>query len=126
MRGRILIVEDDAEFAGFLSAVFRLDGARVECAADVPTARAYLASSPPPDLVVVDLWLPEVSGLDLLREIAAARPTLPTLVVTAVPGVEDEALAAGARLVLEKPVTAARLRSAARTLLALRGRRHAG
>lgn len=121
----ILVVEDDPEFRDFLGTLFRLDGRRVEGVGHCREALAILASGVPLDLIVLDLWLPDQDGLDLCRAVKAAASGPPILVVTAAPGVEDEALAAGADLVLHKPVTVPDLRGAVRALLAA-DRRRAG
>lgn len=114
---RILVVEDDPEFAGFLAAILRLDGHVVESAADAAAARQVLSSWGSVDLVVLDVWLPGTNGLDICREVKGRRRPPPVLVVTAVPGIDGEAVRAGADLVLRKPVDAPRVRSAVRALL---------
>src|SRR5512145_2203679 len=114
---RILVVEDDPEFAGFVARVLRLDGHQVESAADGAAACRFLAAGGRVDLLVLDIWLPGSNGLEICREVKRRRRAPPVLVVTAVPDIDAEAAGAGADLVLHKPVAAPRLRSAVRELL---------
>lgn len=65
-QNRILLVEDDADTRYALSLLFELEGFEVICAAD--GEEAYLkALAEQPDLIVTDINMPKVSGLDLIR-----------------------------------------------------------
>ena len=80
---RILIVEDDARIANFLARAFTAKGYTVEAAAD-GTQALRLAHSRQYDAVLLDLMLPGMSGAAVLKELAAASPELPVVVVSAV------------------------------------------
>jgi DNA-binding response OmpR family regulator len=70
---RILIVDDDPTVADVVARYLRRDGHDVACAGDGPTALAS-AHANPPDLVVLDLMLPGMSGLDVCRRLRDAGP----------------------------------------------------
>ncbi|MDF1502216.1 hybrid sensor histidine kinase/response regulator [Roseisolibacter sp. H3M3-2] len=122
----VLLVEDSAGDAGLLQALLDEaeeadDGhaplrAAVRWVTRLRDARAALAEAAP-DVVLLDLSLPDARGLDTLRQAREAAPTLPIVVLT---GLDDEAVAlramrAGAQDYLVKgTVTAAGLRRALR------------
>ncbi len=120
MRKRILVVEDEPDIARLLRIVFDSASHVVLSAADLATARATLEQLRPPDLVVLDLVLPDGSGLDLCRELKASRPAVPVLVLTAraQKGAREEALAAGADLFITKPFDLEALEAVVARLLA--------
>jgi DNA-binding response OmpR family regulator len=81
MPGRILLVEDDEVIGASLLRALRATGYDVELAADGAAARAGLATEP--DLVLLDLGLPDADGIDLCRDMVARRPGLPVVILTA-------------------------------------------
>jgi DNA-binding response OmpR family regulator len=81
MPGRILLVEDDDVIGGSLLRALRASGYDVELAPDGAAARAGLGAGP--DLVLLDLGLPDADGVDLCREMVARRPGLPVVILTA-------------------------------------------
>jgi DNA-binding response OmpR family regulator len=78
----VLLVEDDETIGRSLAQALESQGYVVALAADGATARDAFRKSTP-DLVVLDLGLPDVDGVDLCREFSTADPTLPILVLTA-------------------------------------------
>jgi DNA-binding response OmpR family regulator len=119
MRHRILVVEDHPDIAGLLRLMFPPPRFVVLTAGTLLDARTLLARLNPPHLVLLDLILPDGDGLDLCREIRAKHPRLPILVLTArvESGAAEEALAAGATRVMEKPFDPEAVQAAADTLL---------
>ncbi len=101
---RILIVEDDPRLNQSLVTQFRSAGYNVDSAVDGREGQ-YLAEEYAVDLAVIDLGLPEVSGLDLIRAIRAAGKDYPILVLTARDRWQDkvEALKIGADDYVVKP-----------------------
>jgi DNA-binding response OmpR family regulator len=77
----IAVVEDEATIAQAVAARLRREGFQVETALDGP-AGVKLCSSMRPDLVVLDLMLPGLDGLEVCRRIQAERP-VPVLMLTA-------------------------------------------
>jgi two-component system, NtrC family, response regulator PilR len=100
----LLIVDDEASLRDFLSIVFEDEGWRVETAGSVADARAAVAKNEP-DLILCDLMLPDGSGIDLLREVKAAQPSIAVVMITAHTSTKSavEALKAGAFDYIAKP-----------------------
>ncbi|MEV0582707.1 response regulator transcription factor [Nonomuraea sp. NPDC050310] len=81
MNSRILIVEDDPTVAEVVARYLERDGHRVECVGDGAEAlRRALAE--PPDLVVLDLMLPRMDGLQVCRKLRERWP-VPVIMLTA-------------------------------------------
>ena len=99
----ILIVEDEAEIAGFLRRGLTLEGFTAEIAID-GNAAIVAARERPPDLVVLDLMLPGLNGLEVARRIRSASE-VPIIMLTARDAVPDRVagLEAGADDYLVKP-----------------------
>jgi two-component system, NtrC family, response regulator PilR len=100
----LLIVDDEASLRDFLSIVFEEEGWSVETAASLADARNAVARHEP-DLVLCDLMLPDGSGIDLLREVKAAAPSIAVIMITAHTSTKSavEALKAGAFDYIAKP-----------------------
>ncbi len=99
----ILIVEDEAEIAGYLRRGLTLEGYTIELATDGRQA-LDIARERPPDLVVLDLMLPGIDGLEVARRLRAASD-VPIIMLTARDAVPDRVagLEAGADDYLIKP-----------------------
>ena len=100
----LLLAEDDAILADALSAQLRRAGFEVEHAPNGAVAE-YLLLKQPFDVAILDLGLPMVDGLTVLRRAREARRTLPVLVLTAQDSLDDRVagLNAGADDYLTKP-----------------------
>lgn len=100
----LLIVEDDELLRDALQAQLSQAGHRITCAEDGALA-SELLSSQSFEGVVLDLGLPKVDGLTVLRRLRQRWPALPVLILTARDGIEDrvEGLNAGADDYLTKP-----------------------
>ncbi len=115
---RALVVEDDEDLGLIFSTALRsLNFEDVELIADGAKALAWLAEHEP-DLVVLDLHLPKLSGVNLLRQITAELRLLNTrvMIVTADTGMAEE-LRNRADLVLVKPITFTQIRDLASRLV---------
>jgi two-component system nitrogen regulation response regulator NtrX len=64
---RILVVDDEADIRGLLKEILSEEGYEVEVAADATQARSSRATQVP-DLVLLDIWMPDTDGITLLRE----------------------------------------------------------
>ena len=116
---RILIVEDDPVLSDGIRVGLGLSGSTVDAVASRADARAALETTKF-DVVVLDLMLPDGSGLDLLREIRSKGDRTPVVVLTALDAAPErvKGLDTGADDYLGKPFDleelAARVRAAAR------------
>ncbi len=79
---RILIVEDEARIRSFLARAFEAEGFQVDVVEDGESGLAR-ALSGDYDLLILDLLLPGLSGLDTLRELQRRRAELPVLILSA-------------------------------------------
>lgn len=118
---KLLLVEDSARLAAALLTGFRGEGFAVDHAADGRTALAYLETHEY-DLLILDLMLPRMPGLEVLRALRAAQAPTRVLILSARDQIEDRvtALNLGADDYLLKPFDFAELK--ARVLALLRRR----
>jgi len=122
-RGRILVVEDDPEAAKFTVHVLsKWGGFDVSHTAD-PAAALMRATSESWDLVITDVEMPGMTGLQLLEALRAAAPAIPVAVITAHATVDNAVTALRHRAdeFLEKPLQPKRLIATAHDLIS-RGR----
>lgn len=101
---RLLVIEDDVTLRETLTQKLTEAGFAVEQAAD-GTEGLYFAQEYPIDLAIVDLGLPGMSGLDIIRQVRADGKTYPILILTARDRWEDkvDGLSAGADDYVVKP-----------------------
>jgi two-component system response regulator MprA len=117
---RILVVDDDAAVRESLGRALRLEGYQVELASDGAEALERLeANGDDPDLVVLDVLMPNVDGLEVCRTLRRAGSRLPVLMLTARDEVTDRVagLDAGADDYVVKPFALAELLARVRALL---------
>jgi two-component system, OmpR family, response regulator MprA len=114
---RVLVVEDDDEIAQVLQRSLRLDGYDVRIAGDGEAALDQAAAYNP-DLVILDLGLPKLDGIEVARRLRAADD-VPILMLTARDAVESrvEGLDSGADDYLVKPFERQELLARLRALL---------
>lgn len=121
----ILVVDDEADIRGLLKEILSEEGYEVDVAANAAQARASRARQIP-DLVLLDIWMPDVDGITLLREWSTgAADGCPVVMMSGHGTVETavEATRLGAFDFVEKPLSLAKLlRTVERALDA--GRRH--
>jgi two-component system, NarL family, invasion response regulator UvrY len=102
---RVLVVDDHPAFRRALTSALRMvDDIEVAGEADGGRDAARQAAQVEPDLVIMDLSMPDISGIDAMKEIHRSKPDLPIVFLTAHadPGVEREARQAGASGFLAK------------------------
>ncbi|MGQ0632438.1 MAG: response regulator transcription factor [Sporichthyaceae bacterium] len=101
---RVLVVDDEPSLTDLLSMALRYEGWDIKTAADgagaLREAREFR-----PDAVVLDVMLPDIDGLELLRRLRANTPDIPVLFLTAKDAVEDRiaGLTAGGDDYVTKP-----------------------
>jgi two-component system, OmpR family, response regulator len=100
----VLVVDDEAVLAEMVSMALRYEGWNITTAGDGSTAIAA-ARTERPDVVVLDVMLPDMSGLDVLHKLREENPSLPVLLLTAKDAVEDRiaGLTAGGDDYVTKP-----------------------
>jgi DNA-binding response OmpR family regulator len=115
---RVLIIEDDTVLADGLNRYLQQAGYTTDLAASGGQADAALANGEY-DVVVLDLGLPGLDGLEVLRRLRARRNPVPVLIVTARDAVEDRVrgLDVGADDYLTKPFALAELEARLRALV---------
>ena len=101
---RILIVEDEPRFASFLDKGLSANGYTTKVAPDGRTATA-IADDDDFDLVVLDLGLPDIDGIEVLRTLRRQGVSLPVIILTARDDTRDKVsgLDAGASDYITKP-----------------------
>ncbi|MFC1795902.1 response regulator [Pseudomonadota bacterium] len=118
---QILLVEDDHALASALQEALRQQDYAINVVASGEAA-LYVISTDPPDLVILDLGLPDIDGIEVLKRVRQKEHDLPILLLTARAQVEDKisGLDSGADDYLAKPFEMeelfARLRVLARRL----------
>jgi two-component system, OmpR family, response regulator len=100
----VLVVDDEAVLAEMVSMALRYEGWNIATAGDGSSAIAS-ARAQRPDVVVLDVMLPDMSGLDVLHKLREQSPQLPVLLLTAKDAVEDRiaGLTAGGDDYVTKP-----------------------
>jgi DNA-binding response OmpR family regulator len=82
MNARVLIIDDDRDLAAMLGEFLQREGYAVEAHHGADAGVAALRAAEP-DLLILDVMLPERSGLDVLRELRLASSRLPVMMLTA-------------------------------------------
>ena len=117
-KGSLLVIDDEPEIRESLDTLLSSEGYTVELAPSAETGLQRLGRRPF-DLVLLDVMLPDRSGLEVLREIRAANPALFVVMITAYGSVEDavEAMRLGATNYITKPWDNSRLLAEIATLV---------
>jgi DNA-binding NtrC family response regulator len=107
----ILVVDDELGIRALLSEILTDEGHSVELAEDAAQARACRERNRP-DLVLLDIWMPDVDGITLLKEWSASSLLTMPVIMMSGHGTIDTAVEAtkhGAMAFLEKPITLQKL-----------------
>lgn len=103
----IVVIDDDEVVRDSLKVLFETRRFVVQ---DFASARAFLAARqelPAPSCVVLDIHMPDMNGLELLRELRSAGDDLPVILVTGrrEPAAQAQAQSLGAIALLDKPIS---------------------
>ena len=113
----ILVVDDDANIRESLAEVLRLENFAVRLACDGREAvRQFLDG--PPDLILLDINMPDINGWQAFQIMAEMYPFVPVIIITARPGQARRAADLGIDMLLEKPLHIPTLLDQMRRLLA--------
>src|SRR5262245_32847243 len=107
----ILVVDDELGIRALLSEILSDEGHTVELAENAAQARDFRTRQRP-DLVLLDIWMPDVDGITLLKEWAATSVlTMPVIMMSGHGTIDTavEATKVGAMAFLEKPITLQKL-----------------
>ncbi|AQA06045.1 DNA-binding response regulator [Mycobacterium sp. MS1601] len=115
---RVLVVDDEPVLAEMVAMTLRYEGWQVTTAGDGATA-IKSARNDRPDIVVLDVMLPDMSGLTVLERLRSSKPDLPVILLTANDSVEDRiaGLSAGSDDYVTKPFSLEELVLRLRALL---------
>jgi DNA-binding NtrC family response regulator len=115
---KVLVIDDERVIQATLTAVLERNGFAVESAPNAAQGLRKVAETKP-DLVLLDLGLPDADGLEVLKELKAARPELPVMILTAHDSLANaiESIKLGAFHFLPKPYAVEELISLCRRAL---------
>lgn len=102
---KILIVDDEKDFAEALAERLELRGLEAEVRTDGEAALAFISETPP-DVVILDIKMPGIDGFEVLRRIKASHPQLPVILLTGHSSIKDgiRGMELGANDYLLKPI----------------------
>ena len=103
-KAQVLLVDDEKNAMEVYADLLRMWGYAVTTASSAAQA-VQLAEEEDFDLVITDLWMPDMDGIDLLRALKQMRPTLPVIIITGYSSIQTVIMAmkAGAADYLTKP-----------------------
>ena len=115
----ILVVDDEPSMLRYLQTLLELDSYRVDTASSGPDALKRLQKDPSPDLVLLDLLMPDIDGLQTLEQLRQLRPGLKVVMLSCVSDTRKvvQAIRLGAQDYLTKPFQKAELDRAIQSCL---------
>lgn len=118
MKAHILVVDDDPRITGLVQRILAYEGYSISTATSGGSALTRTLEHPP-DAIILDIMLPELSGIEVVRRLRAAGDTVPILMLTARDAIADrvEGLETGADDYLVKPFAPEELLARVKALL---------
>jgi two-component system, NtrC family, response regulator AtoC len=119
MRANILLVDDEPSVLGYTKTLLEIDDYRVDTAGSGPEALQKMQNSPAPNLIVLDLLMPGMDGLETLESCKRIRPEQKVLMMSCVADTSKvvQAIKLGASDYLTKPFLPQQLQGAIRRAL---------
>jgi two-component system response regulator AtoC len=107
----ILVVDDEEGIRNYLKTLLKLKGYEVSTASNGNEAIEYFSSNPPPSLVLMDILMPDVDGLETLKRLRKSEKELPVIMLSCIGETRTivEAMRSGATDYLNKPFEEAEL-----------------
>jgi two-component system response regulator ArlR len=112
---RVLLIDDEDRIVNFLAMKLKISGYEVFCA-DEGEKGLELAKTAEPDLMLLDIIMPGIDGVEVLRRLRQFS-NMPVIVLSAKDNISAEVLRLGANSVMSKPFNPDELMSRIRTLL---------
>ncbi len=108
----IVVIDDESQIRDYLEEVLSLDGYECRCFQEGLSALAYMSQNPP-DLVMTDIRMPGMNGLELLKQVHSQAPTVPVILISGLYelAIALEAVRGGAADFLLKPAKPAEVLS---------------
>ena len=118
MDHRMLVVDDEENICSYLAELFRLEGWIVDTAYDGMQG-VKLAADADYDVIIMDILMPHVTGIEATREIMKRKPNSKIIVITGAPYRKqaEEALNCGAKLFIKKPFSSEKIMQAVGSLV---------
>jgi len=103
----ILVIDDEARIRSSLAGILTDEGYKVSLAEDGEAALAKIQTDPPPDLILSDIWMPGIDGLELLQKVRESNPDIPVIMISGHGTIETavRAIKMGAFDFIEKPLS---------------------
>ena len=111
INGKILVVDDEPDICQLVKEILEDEGYQVIVAGNGEKAKALKQDSDP-DLILLDIWMPDIDGISLLKEWSESGDPMPQIIMMSGHGTVDTAVEAtrlGAYDFLEKPLSLAKL-----------------
>ncbi|MDO8546912.1 MAG: sigma-54 dependent transcriptional regulator [Nitrospirales bacterium] len=107
MASHLLIVDDEPAILDTLSGIFQDEGYEVTSAGDGQEALKLVKADPAPDLVLLDIWMPDLDGIETLRRMMEMRPRPLVVMMSGHGSIESavKAIKLGAYDYIEKPLS---------------------
>ncbi len=117
MNPRMLVVDDEENIRSYLVELFRLEGWTVDTAYDGYEG-VKLATDKDYDVIIMDILMPRMTGIEATREIMRRKPSAKIIVITGAPFRKqaEEAVDCGARLFIKKPFSSEKIIEAVKSL----------
>src|SRR5215813_752404 len=105
IKGSILVVDDDRNIREYLSTFLTSCGYNVECAAAGDEALARVAGGHTPSMILLDILLPGMDGLEVMKSLKVVHPSIPIVILSGIGQIKTvvEAMQMGAADYLTKP-----------------------